>query len=312
MWGRDMRVIDRLQESGMADDYTPATDLVFSMLALTLLLLAIFGAGSHVTEGTSRVALEHRQSEIGALEVGRDALVKEKDGLAAKLVKAEDRIHLLEADLARRAPPKGEPTDVVREKLMRALGVAEQQYAEKTRQYEAIMDELKAAQRLNHAEVRLPPLDAETWGTFVGSDDHVSPALLAEVVRGLKSIRGQVSEFQLNEVVLSIETGFVPGRGTAAIPDEESLETLLVGSALQRELWRTSLPPACVVVQPLGSVRASGLVDRMVMPGAGPLMESLIKKGGALDGPALKQRAERLIGKDKRIVVAVIVSHEVV
>ncbi len=275
------------------------------MLALTLLLLAIFGAGSHVTQGTSRLALEHRQTQIDVLEVGRDALANERDELADKLLRAKERIGQLEAELARRAPSRAEPADAARDKLTRALGVVEQQYAAKTRQYEAIMDELKAAQKLNHAEVRLPPLDAETWGTFVGSDDRVSPTVLREVLRSLKSVRDQVSEFQLNEVVLSIETGFVPGRGTAAIPDEESLETLLVGSALQRELWRTPLPPACVVVQPLGSIRASGLVDRMVMSGAGPLMESLITKGAALDGPALKQRTERLIGKDRRIVVAV-------
>ncbi len=124
-----MRVIDRLQESGMADDYTPATDLVFSMLALTLLLLAIFGAGSHVNQGTSRLALEHRQTQIDVLEVGRDALANERDELADKLLRAKERIGQLEAELARRAPSRAEPADAARDKLTRALGVVEQQYA---------------------------------------------------------------------------------------------------------------------------------------------------------------------------------------
>lgn len=299
-----MRLTDRLHEAGIADDYTPATDLVFSMLALTLLLLAIFGAGSHVTEGASRVALEHRKSEVDLLETDRGRLAEQTAELAAELERAKAQIRELEATLALRPLPKPGSPDASRDRLARDLQVLERQYAEKTRQYETIMDELKEAQRLARAEVRLPPISAESFGSLLDSDGRIAPAVVAEVARGLASIRDQVSERRLNEVVVTIETGHVPGRSSPSGPDDESFETFLVGAALLRGLWATPLPPACVAMEPLGRVRSSGLVDRLVMPGAGSLLEHLVSKGGAMDGEALKQRAEQLAAKDRRILVA--------
>ena len=300
-----MRVSDRLHEATVADDYTPATDLVFSMLALTLLLLAIFGAGSHVTENRLDSIVEGNKVEIGNLIEEKNRQADEIASHRRSLDEKAEQIRRLEAELALRPPqaPGGGAANL--EKLMRALKVLEQQYAEKTKQYEAIMDELKEAQRLAQPEVRLPPISAETFGAFLGSEHQIAPAVLTEVVRGLKSVREQVSDRRLNEVVLQIETGHVPGRSTPNGPDDESLDTFEIGSALQRGLWATPLPPACVSIQPLGRLRASGLVDRMTTPGSGPLMERLVAKGGALDGDALKQRMELLAVKDRRILVAV-------
>lgn len=293
-----MRVSDRLHEAGIADDYTPATDLVFSMLALTLLLLAIFGAGSHVTEGKSEVTFEKQRTRIAELDHESRDLAVVNAGLKSELEK-------LKNELALRPAAKPAAPDAPREKLLRDLQVLERQYAEKTKQYETIMDELKEAQRLAQPEIRLPPITADTFGSFLAPDGRISQPVLTEVVRGLRSVREQVSERRLNEIVLSIETGHVPGKSTPSGPDDESFETFLVGSALVRGLWTTSLPPACIAIQPLGRVRGSGLVDRLAAPGTGPLMEALVTKGGAMDGAGLKQRMELLAEKDRRIFVAV-------
>lgn len=279
-----MRVTDRLFEAGAGDDYTPATDLVFSMLALTLLLLAIFGAGSHVTESRSL-------STIGDLAGDKATLVAELDA-ARKTI----------AELEAAGPPSTQSATIVR--LKRDIDVLQRQYETKTRQYEEIMDELARVQKLAKADLRLPPITRDTHGAFLGADDRISASVLETVRRGLRAQKGAVLGARFNEVTISVETGMVPDRSTPEGPDDETFETFKVAVALQQGLWTTPLPPACVVIEPIGKARASGLVDRLTQPDAGPLMEALVRGSGALAGQITQSRLGAVANRDRRIFVS--------
>ncbi|MBI5131255.1 MAG: hypothetical protein HZA66_17595 [Rhodopseudomonas palustris] len=68
------------------DDYTPATDLVFSMFAMTVLLLAMFGAGDHVKtmENVNTIKVDARlieelRREIDAI-AGENRALKQQGG----------------------------------------------------------------------------------------------------------------------------------------------------------------------------------------------------------------------------------------
>ena len=275
----------------MADDYTPATDLVFSMLALTLLLLAIFGAGSHVTENRSR-------ETIGDL-------TGDKVDLAAALDRANSRIGALEAQVAATPPPAPGSVEFRLAQTMRDRDVLQRQYDDKTRQYETVMDDLARTRALAKGEIRLSPITAEAVGDFFGPDDRITRPVVDAVIRGLKATRADVVERRSNEIAIQVETGNMTGKATPKGPDDEMVETFSIGAALQRELWATPLPPACVVVEPIGRIRASGLVERLAAPGAGALIEAFVGSGRSLDGAELQARLRPLLQKDKRIFIVV-------
>lgn len=58
-----MRLRDRL-ESAESDDYTPATDLVFSLFAMSVLLLAIFAALGRVTGENTKLAFSRDEGNL--------------------------------------------------------------------------------------------------------------------------------------------------------------------------------------------------------------------------------------------------------
>lgn len=70
------------------DDYTPATDLVFSMFAMTVLLLTMFGAGDHIKTVESLDTIKVDRKEINDLRTDIGFLRDENRTLKAQVEKS--------------------------------------------------------------------------------------------------------------------------------------------------------------------------------------------------------------------------------
>ncbi|GGF75247.1 hypothetical protein GCM10007301_38910 [Azorhizobium oxalatiphilum] len=85
-----MRLRDRMEQYD-GDDYTPATDLVFSLFAMTVLLLAIFGAGSHVKDQNVNGLITLTREDLVATREQSETLQAENAALRARVEQAEAR-----------------------------------------------------------------------------------------------------------------------------------------------------------------------------------------------------------------------------
>lgn len=315
-----MRLSDRLYETGASDDYTPATDLVFSMLAMMILLLALAGADGHVSADKYGAMIRRLTGQIQTASSDADGLRQQlaarDQKIAALARELADRIREIEASKGPKkpAPPvvgkQQTPSDALLadlqlkiSQLERNLQLAQQQFQSKSDQNQQLMQDLDRLGRLSKPEISLPVLDGTTYGAFVGSDGRISPAILHAIITGLRSRRADIALRQSNEIVVAVDQGFLPGAAAETGPDEEMLTTFAIGAELMRALWTTPLPPACIVIEPMGKVRASGLADKTILPGSGELMNRLAKDGQSLSGLPSTGTLEALRPQDQRISV---------
>lgn len=207
----------RAWEGEPADDYTPATDLVFSLFAMAVLLLAIFGAGSHVRDSEARqivattaLDLDYTKAQYEKLQAERDAL---RQQLASHPPPASASPQQLRAPPAPAKPDSGPRTQVV-----------------------AVLTQAGA-------------------GAFMTEDGRMAQPLLGEIRGRLKGASAQARQLGANEVLFEVSASINP-RSPKPLADA-MLQSMEWGEGLLEAFASTSLPLACVLIEPMGGRRAA-------------------------------------------------------
>lgn len=281
------RPVDREQ----LDDYTPATDLVFSMFAMTVLLLAIFGAGDHVKENA-------QQGRVMVFQAQLDRMKEERGALEAKIAaQAEAPISpqaALEPDARRPAEPlASERLAALEHDLIAARARAQEAEAR-----------LRRRADLEVAQARLGEVSEGADGPFMLSGQGAfSPAVLARLLAILRAGRAQVEAIQANRILFELSTAAQRGPAEDGT-DLDLMETMVWAEALVRALRPSGLPPGCLAVLPAGKLRSSFL-NRLAAgrDGAGAVadFEDLLRLKKL--PPPVRREIEAARPSDRRIMV---------
>lgn len=284
------RAMDREQ----LDDYTPATDLVFSMFAMTVLLLAIFGAGDHVKENA-------QQGQVMVFQAQLDRMAQERRALEAQVA----------AQAAGPAPipsPGRAPTGALApsppdDSAARLLALQDDLAQARIRAQEAEA-RLRRRADLEMAQARLGEVSEGADGPFMLPQQAAfSPASLARLLAILHAGRSQMEAIRANRILFELSTAAQRGRADDGT-DLDLMETMVWAEALVRALRPTGLPPGCLAVLPVGKLRSSFL-NRLA---AGPKgaeavsdFEDLLRLRRV--PPAVRQEIEAARPWDRRITV---------
>lgn len=236
------RPVDREQ----LDDYTPATDLVFSMFAMTVLLLAIFGAGDHVKENAQQGRVLVFQAQLDRMEQERGAL---EATIAAQAVAPV-------APQAAVLPDVRRPTGPLASERLATL---EQDLIEARARAQDAEARLRRRADLEVAQARLGAVSEGADGPFMRPGQGAfSPVVLARLLAILRAGRAQMEAIQANRILFELSTAAQRGRAEDGT-DLDLMETMVWAEALVRALRPSGLPPGCLAVLPAGKLRSSFL-----------------------------------------------------
>ncbi|MGR7997350.1 hypothetical protein [Xanthobacter sp. ZOL 2024] len=209
----------RAWEAEPADDYTPATDLVFSLFAMSVLLLAIFGAGSHVRDAEARQVVATTALDLDYTKAQYEQLRAERDALRQELA---ERPPTPPAAPLPAAPPAAAVT----------------------------------VDRAARPQV-VVTLTQERAGAFLAADGRMAASVMREIRDRLKGASAQARQLGANEVVFEVSASLDP-RSAEPLADAMA-RSMGWGEGLLDAFAATPLPVACVLMEPVGGRRAAPL-----------------------------------------------------
>lgn len=293
------RAMDREQ----LDDYTPATDLVFSMFAMTVLLLAIFGAGDHVKENAQQGQVLVFQAQLDRMAQDRQALEARLAAQASGPAPSPSPIPPPDELQASDPRPAIGPATAPDDGAARLAALQDDLAQARARALEAEA-RLRRRADLEMAQARLGEVSEGADGPFMLPQQAAfAPASLARLIGILRAGRGQVEAIRANRLLFELSTAAQRGRADDGT-DLDLMETMVWAEALVRALRPTGLPPGCLAVLPAGKLRSSFL-NRLA---AGPKgaeavsdFEDLLRLQRV--PPAVRQEIEAARPWDRRITV---------
>lgn len=279
------RRTDHLWEEA-GDDYTPATDLIFSMFAMTVLLLALFGAGDHVKTVDSGTRITIEKDKVDALERDNRAL---SDRLA-RLVLDEEA---LREKLKKSAPPAAASPARLLAERDEAIALAED--------YRRRLETLQG--RIDFTQIRLGGLDETAAGPFMADGATFSPAVRDRLLSLVAARAGDVAAIRANRLVFEISTSAelgAAGDGT----DLDMMEAMNWGEALMRAMRPTALPVGCLAVLPSGKLHSAHLHELADRPGGGKAVDDFERLLGLKRVPEpIRRRIEAARDGDRSITI---------
>lgn len=292
------------------DDYTPATDLIFSMFAMTVLLLALFGAGNHV-------------QQQGMIEVNKtlyDKLKEENEIFTKRVEEQKAKILQLEKMLADKAAPRPEPkpepkpaptkpdsnkpSNQAEDATRQQLTDAKAQLAEALaliEDYRKRLGQLEA--KIDYAQLRVGEIREDMVGSFMETDSELAPALRDRLVATIAGRASDLGAIRANRLVFEIHTSAWRGVDVDG-SDKDMMDTMFWGEALMRAMRTTSLPVGCLAVMPMGKLHSAHLHDMLTRPGAGKAItdfEKMLPQQNAT--PYVRQQNDIARALDRRIVI---------
>lgn len=292
------------------DDYTPATDLIFSMFAMTVLLLALFGAGNHV-------------QQQGMIEVNKtlyDKLKEENEIFTKRVEEQKAKILQLEKMLADKAAPRPEPkpepkpaptkpdsnkpSNHAEDATRQQLTDAKAQLAEALaliEDYRKRLGQLEA--KIDYAQLRVGEIREDMVGSFMETDSELAPALRDRLVATIAGRASDLGAIRANRLVFEIHTSAWRGVDVDG-SDKDMMDTMFWGEALMRAMRTTSLPVGCLAVMPMGKLHSAHLHDMLTRPGAGKAItdfEKMLPQQNAT--PYVRQQNDIARALDRRIVI---------
>ena len=292
------------------DDYTPATDLIFSMFAMTVLLLALFGAGNHV-------------QQQGMIEVNKtlyDKLKEENEIFTKRVEEQKAKILQLEKMLADKAAPRPEPkpepkpaptkpdsnkpSNHAEDATRQQLTDAKAQLAEALAlivDYRKRLGQLEA--KIDYAQLRVGEIREDMVGSFMETDSELAPALRDRLVATIAGRASDLGAIRANRLVFEIHTSAWRGVDVDG-SDKDMMDTMFWGEALMRAMRTTSLPVGCLAVMPMGKLHSAHLHDMLTRPGAGKAItdfEKMLPQQNAT--PYVRQQNDIARALDRRIVI---------
>lgn len=269
------------------DDYTPATDLIFSMFAMTVLLLALFGAGDHVKTVDSGTRITIEKEKVDALERDNRAL---SDRLA-RFVLAEDALREQQKKAARTSP-LDTPAKLLAERD-EAIALADD--------YRRRLETLQG--RIDFTQIRLGTLDETAAGPFMAAAAGFSPAVRDRLLALVAARAGDVATIRANRLVFEISTSAELG-AAADGTDLDMKEAMNWGEALMRAMRPTALPVGCLAVLPSGKLHSAHLHELADRPGGGKAVDDFERLLGLKRVPEpIRRRIEAARGGDRSITV---------
>lgn len=260
------------QTTSESDDYGPMTDLVFSLFAVALLVLAIVGTDGKAKRATLDALLVAATAEAESARRERDEAQRQAALFAAResgpvvspsneeLKALTDEIAELTAAARRDAAGRADE----QRRLAEATAEARRMRQEKD-SVEAEAERLRQAASAERAAVAAPPVGPETIGKIRPSSpagflqgDGLDPELVPEIRLLLGEAQGIIAEIGANRIDIEIDVAPVLNGSPNAVDDgfDESTE---IARRLSRILRRTPLPFVCTAPLPFGATRASTL-----------------------------------------------------
>ncbi len=297
------------------DDYTPATDLIFSMFAMTVLLLALFGAGNHVQQ----------QGNIEVNEKLYNKLKEEHAAFTKTIDEQKAKIFQLEKLLSEKAAPKPEPKPEIKpdpkptpapkpdptkppshvdDATRQQLTDAKAQLAEALaliEDYRKRLGQLEA--KIDYAQLRVGEIREDMVGSFMETDSELAPALRDRLVATIAGRASDLGAIRANRLVFEIHTSAWRGVDVDG-SDKDMMDTMFWGEALMRAMRTTSLPVGCLAVMPMGKLHSAHLHDMLTRPGAGKAItdfEKMLPQQNAT--PYVRQQNDIARALDRRIVI---------
>ena len=292
------------------DDYTPATDLIFSMFAMTVLLLALFGAGNHVQQQGN---IEVNKTLYDKLKEENEIFTKRVEEQKAKILQLEK---MLADKAAPRPEPKPEPKPVptkpdptkppshVDDATRQQLTDAKAQLAEALaliEDYRKRLGQLEA--KIDYAQLRVGEIREDMVGSFMATESDLAPALRDRLVTTIAGRAGDLTAIHANRLVFEIHTSAWRGVDEDG-SDKDMMDTMFWGEALMRAMRTTPLPVGCLAVMPMGKLHSAHLHDMLTRPGAGKAItdfEKMLPQQNAT--PYVRQQNDIARALDRRIVI---------
>ena len=273
------------------DDYTPATALVFSMFAMTVLLLALFGAGDHVKTNANTGKVLVVLHELEQTLAQNETLRAEKAALDKEIATLRSRL----AELEKVKPGSGNDTTIrdLRARLTEALELSE----DYRRRLEAIQ------KRIDFAQIRVGEVDEATVGPFLVGGSTFAPQIRDRLLGTVAARADQIAALRANRLVFEISTSASRGAGADGT-DLDLMESMSWGEALIRAMRPTPLPVGCLAILPTGKLHSTLLHELAVRPGAGKAIDDFEKLLGLKPVPqAIAAQLDRVRRTDRHITV---------
>lgn len=238
------------------DDYTPATDLIFSLFAMTVLLLALFGAGDHVAR----------------VDCGRSIGISlgEAERLRSENRDLKSKLDTLSAQCPARAgvtkPPAALPVPAVAPSDWR------QQLDEARAEAERYRQELAGIRaKIDYTQLELGTLSEKETGSFMNDSTNFSAAVRDRLVAMIGARARDIETLRVNQLVFELGTSAARGASEDGT-DLDLMETMIWSEALMRAMRATPLPVGCLAVEPVGKLRSVYVAGLATAPGAGKSM----------------------------------------
>ncbi len=296
------------------DDYTPATDLIFSIFAMTVLLLALFGAGDHVKLKNTGAMISIEKAKVDALEKENRRLKADADRHAKEFAASTKTIDDLRREIGvlRLRPPAPLPVPTKPQKpdkptvadLQARLADLQARLEETLNIAEEYRKRLEVLQaKIDFTQIRIGDVDEASVGPFMADESRFSTAVRDRLLDAVAARADDIATVRGNRLLFEISTS--PTLGVAADgTDRDMMEAMIWGEALMRAMRPTALPVGCLAVLPTGKLHSTHLHGLAIRPGAGKAVDDFERLLRLKQLPMpIRSEIEATRGLDRHITV---------